>query len=59
MPALFRCCGPRGIRIQPLRMMTITLNGAYSFTLVATPTAIHAQAFSLLDVDPTKLSPVT
>lgn len=42
-----------------LNEMTTTLNVAYSFTLVATLTAIHAQAFSLLDVDPTKLSPVT
>jgi hypothetical protein len=28
---------------------------AYSFTLVATPTPIQAQAFALLAVDPTKL----
>ena len=28
---------------------------AYSFALVATPTPIQAQAFSLLAVDPTKL----
>ena len=35
---------------------TITaLNDAYSFTLVATPTPIQAQAFGLLAVDPTKL----
>jgi hypothetical protein len=35
--------------------MTTTLNDAYSFTLVATPTPVQAQAFRLLDVDPTKL----
>jgi len=35
--------------------MTTTLNQAYSFTLVATSTPIQAQAFTLLDVDPTKL----
>lgn len=44
---------------RTLNEMTTPLNGAYSFTLVATPTAIHAQAFSLLDIDPTQLSPVT
>jgi hypothetical protein len=38
-----------------LNEMTTTLNAAYSFTLVATPTPIQAQAFRLLDVDPTKL----
>jgi hypothetical protein len=35
--------------------MTTTLNEAYSFTLAATPTPLQAQAFRLLDVDPTKL----
>ena len=35
--------------------MTTTLNTAYSFTLVATPTPIEAHAFSLLAVDPTRL----
>ena len=36
-------------------LATCTLNDAYSFTVVATPTPIQAQAFSLLAVDPTKL----
>ena len=40
---------------KTLNEMTIPLNDAYSFTLVATPTPIQAQAFRLLDVDPTKL----
>jgi hypothetical protein len=35
--------------------MTTTLNQAYSFTLIATPTPIQAQAFTLLDIDPTQL----
>jgi len=35
--------------------MTTILNEAYSFTLVATPTPIHAQAFALLAVDPTRM----
>jgi hypothetical protein len=35
--------------------MTTTLNQAYSFTLVATPTPIQAQAFALLALDPAKL----
>jgi hypothetical protein len=35
--------------------MTTTLNDAYSFTVVATPTPIQVQVFSLLAVDPTKL----
>ena len=38
-----------------LNEMSSALNEAYSFTLVATPTPIQAQAFRLLAVDPTKL----
>jgi hypothetical protein len=38
-----------------LNEMTTTLNTAYSFTLVAAPTPIQAQAFALLAVDPTRL----
>jgi hypothetical protein len=34
--------------------MTTTLYAAYSFTLVATPTSVQAQAFTLLDIDPTQ-----
>lgn len=34
--------------------MTTTLNHAYSFTLVATPIPVQAQAFRLLELDPTK-----
>ena len=41
------------------KRMTTPFNDAYSFTLVATPTPIQAQAFSLLAIDPAKLSPVT
>jgi Transposase DDE domain len=45
----------RDLATCTLNEMTTTLNAAYSFTLVATPTPIQAQAFRLLDVDPTKL----
>jgi hypothetical protein len=45
----------RDLATCPLNEMTTTLNQAYSFTLVATPTPVQAQAFILLDVDPTKL----
>jgi transposase len=45
----------RDLATCTLNAMTTTLNQAYSFTLVATPTPIQAQAFTLLDVDPTKL----
>ena len=45
----------RDLATCTLNEMTTTLNDAYSFTLVATPTPIQAQAFDLLDVDPTKL----
>jgi hypothetical protein len=45
----------RDLATCTLNEMTTTLNHAYSFTLVATPTPIQAQAFTLLDVDPTKL----
>jgi hypothetical protein len=45
----------RDLATCTLNEMTTTLNQAYSFTLVATPTPIQAQAFTLLDVDPTRL----
>jgi hypothetical protein len=45
----------RDLATCTLNEMTTTLNAAYSFTLVATPTPIQAQAFRLLNVDPTKL----
>jgi transposase len=45
----------RDLATCTLNQMTTTLNAAYSFTLVATPTPIQVQAFSLLAVDPTKL----
>jgi len=45
----------RDLATCTLNEMTTTLNAAYSFTLVATPTTVQAQAFRLLDVDPTKL----
>ena len=45
----------RDLATCTLNEMTTTLNDAYSFTLVATPTPIQAQAFTLLNVDPTKL----
>jgi hypothetical protein len=45
----------RDLATCTLNEMTNTLNDAYSFTLVATPTSMQAQAFRLLDVDPTKL----
>ena len=45
----------RDLATCTINTVTTTLNQAYSFTLVATPTPIQAQAFTLLDVDPTKL----
>jgi hypothetical protein len=45
----------RDLATCTLNEMTTTLNRAYSFTLVAAPTPIQAQAFTLLAVDPTKL----
>ena len=45
----------RDLATCTLNEISTTLNAAYSFTLVATPTPIQAQAFRLLDVDPTKL----
>jgi len=45
----------RDLATCTLNETTTTLNHAYSFTLVATPTPIQTQAFRLLDVDPTKL----
>src|SRR5215472_14640205 len=45
----------RDLATCTLNEMTTTLNDAYSFMLVATPTPIQAQAFQLLTVDPTKL----
>ena len=46
---------PRDLATCTLNEMITTLNNAYSFTLVATPTPIQAQAFSLRAIDPTKL----
>ena len=45
----------RDLATCTLNEMTTTLNEAYSFTLVATPTPIQVQAFALLAVDPTQL----
>jgi len=45
----------RDLATCTLNEITTTLNDAYCFTLVATPTPLQAQAFSLLAVDPTKL----
>ena len=45
----------RDLATCTINTVTTTLNQAYSFTVVATPTPIQAQAFTLLDVDPTKL----
>jgi Transposase DDE domain len=45
----------RDLATCTLNQMTTTLNAAYSFTLVATPTPTQAQAFRLLAVDPTRL----
>jgi transposase len=45
----------RDLATCTLNEMTTTLNDAYSFTTVATPTPIQAQAFRLLAVDPTQL----
>ena len=45
----------RDLATCTINTVTTTLNQAHSFTLVATPTPIQAQAFTLLDVDPTKL----
>ncbi len=45
----------RDLATCTLNEMTTTLNDAYSFALVATPTPIQAQAFSLLAIDPAKL----
>jgi hypothetical protein len=44
----------RDLATCTLNEVTTTLNPAYSFTLVATPTPIQAQAFTLLNIDPTK-----
>src|SRR5246500_3041790 len=45
----------RDLATCTLNEMTTTLNEAYSFTLVATPTPIQTQAFALLAADPTRL----
>ena len=45
----------RDLATCTLNEMTTTLNDAYSFTIVATPTPIQAQAFRLLAIDPTQL----
>ena len=45
----------RDLATCTLNQMTTTLNAAYSFTLLATPTPIQTQAFSLLGIDPATL----
>jgi len=45
----------RDLATCTLNEMTTTLNDAYGFTLVATPTPSQTHAFALLAVDPTKL----
>ena len=45
----------RDLATCTLNQITTTLNDAYSFTLVATPTPTQALAFRLLALDPTKL----
>ena len=45
----------RDLATCTLNEMTTTLNDAYSFTIVATPTPIQAQAFRLLAVDPAQV----
>jgi hypothetical protein len=45
----------RDLATCTLNEITTTLNDAYRFALVATPTPTQAQAFNLLDVDPTRL----
>jgi hypothetical protein len=45
----------RDLATCTLNWMTTTLNEAYSFPLVATPTPVQARAFDLLGVDPAKL----
>ena len=45
----------RDLATCTLNEMTTTLNEAYSFTLVATPTPIQTQAFARLAVNPTQL----
>src|SRR4029077_12769013 len=49
----------RDLATCTLNEMTTTLNDAYRFALVATPTPTQAQAFNLLDVDPTRLLELT
>jgi len=45
----------RDLATCTLNWMTTTLNEAYSFPLVATPTPVQARAFGLLGADPAKL----
>jgi hypothetical protein len=45
----------RDLATCTLNWMTTTLNEAYSFPLVATPTALETRAFALLGVDPVSL----
>ena len=45
----------RDLATCTLNWMTTTLNEAYSFPVVATPTPVQARAFALLGVDPAKL----
>jgi hypothetical protein len=45
----------RDLATCTLNWMTTTLNQAYSFPLVTTPTALQTQAFALLGLDPVSL----
>jgi len=45
----------RDLATCTLNWMTTTLNPAYSFPLVATPTPVQTRAFALLGVDPAGL----
>jgi len=45
----------RDLATCTLNWMTTTLNQAYSFPLVTTPSAVQTRAFSLLAVDPVRL----
>ena len=45
----------RDLATCTLNEMTTILNNAYTFTLVTTPTPVHARAFTLLGIDPAQL----
>jgi len=45
----------RDLSTCTLNWMTTTLNEAYCFPLVATPTAVQARTFALLGVNPVSL----